>query len=100
MTTAVIHVRDADWSDPDTVYIGRPMPRQRLAGSRWANPYRITRDQPRETVLDLYRDYLMTHRPDLVASISELRGKRLACWCKPDHACHGDILAELAEAAG
>jgi len=24
------------------------------------------------------------------------RGKDLACWCKPDEPCHGDILIELA----
>ncbi|MBA3285144.1 MAG: DUF4326 domain-containing protein, partial [Nitrosopumilus sp.] len=26
----------------------------------------------------------------------ELRGKTLGCWCRPD-ACHGDLLAELAD---
>lgn len=46
MSTTVIHVRDIDPSQGD-VYIGRPAPRRRLAGSRWSNPYRITPDQPR-----------------------------------------------------
>jgi hypothetical protein len=27
---------------------------------------------------------------------SELKGKKLGCWCKPN-ACHGDVLAELAD---
>jgi hypothetical protein len=27
---------------------------------------------------------------------TELKGKVLGCWCKPD-ACHGDVLAELAD---
>lgn len=27
---------------------------------------------------------------------AELRGKNLACWCKPDQPCHADILLELA----
>ena len=27
---------------------------------------------------------------------SELRGKNLACWCKPDQPCHADVLLELA----
>lgn len=27
---------------------------------------------------------------------SELRGHLLACWCKLDEDCHGDILAEIA----
>jgi hypothetical protein len=30
--------------------------------------------------------------PDL----QELRGKDLACWCKVDQPCHGDILIKLA----
>jgi hypothetical protein len=28
----------------------------------------------------------------------ELRGKNLACWCKPGDACHADVLLELANA--
>lgn len=95
--TTVIHVRDADFTDPNTVYIGRPIPLRRLAGSRWSNPYRITRGQSRETVLARYRTYLIEYRPDLVAALPELRGKTLACWCAPE-ACHGDILAGMADA--
>ena len=26
----------------------------------------------------------------------ELRGKNLACWCRPDQACHADVLLKLA----
>jgi hypothetical protein len=29
---------------------------------------------------------------------TELRGKNLACWCKPDQPCHADVLLELANA--
>lgn len=28
----------------------------------------------------------------------ELRGKNLACWCKPEEACHADVLLEIANA--
>lgn len=37
-----------------------------------------------------------------VPDLSPLRGKNLACWCKLDSPCHGDILLELvnAEARG
>jgi hypothetical protein len=28
----------------------------------------------------------------------ELRGKNLACWCKPGEPCHADVLLELANA--
>lgn len=29
---------------------------------------------------------------------AELRGKNLACWCKPGAACHADVLLEIANA--
>jgi hypothetical protein len=45
-----------------------------------------------------YREWLM-HQPALLGALDELRGKRLGCWCKlrGDEACHGDVLAELAD---
>lgn len=30
------------------------------------------------------------------ALLDELRGKNLACWCKPGQPCHADVLLELA----
>jgi len=37
-------------------------------------------------------------QPELIERAKrELRGRTIACWCKPE-ACHGDILAELADA--
>jgi hypothetical protein len=32
-----------------------------------------------------------------MAALPELRGKRLVCYCHP-LPCHGDVLAELADA--
>lgn len=32
------------------------------------------------------------------AVLDELRGKNLACWCKPGEPCHADVLLELANA--
>jgi hypothetical protein len=29
-------------------------------------------------------------------AFDELRGKNLACWCKPGEPCHADVLIELA----
>lgn len=29
-----------------------------------------------------------------------LRGKNLACWCKPGDPCHADVLLEIANAPG
>jgi hypothetical protein len=31
----------------------------------------------------------------LLAAKIELRGKNLACWCRPGSPCHADILLEL-----
>lgn len=36
--------------------------------------------------------------PELLALVPELRGRALACWCAPEP-CHGDVLAELADAS-
>lgn len=35
-------------------------------------------------------------RDTIMGSIAELRGKNLACWCKPGAPCHADVLLELA----
>lgn len=32
----------------------------------------------------------------LEAALPTLRGKNLACWCKPGEPCHADVLLELA----
>jgi hypothetical protein len=48
----------------------------------------------------MYRLYLMA-RPDLVAAArAELRGRTLACWCRPGDPCHADVLLEMANAPG
>lgn len=55
----------------------------------------IGRDGDRAHVVHLYYAWLML-QPDLVAKVkAELRGKVLGCWCAP-HACHGDVLAAVA----
>jgi hypothetical protein len=77
----VVHCR----RDLYDVYIGRP--------SKWGNPFVIGRDGTRSEVIDKYRDYIKS-KPELMASLPELNGKTLGCWCKPQ-ACHGDVLAEL-----
>ena len=70
------------------VYVSRP--------SKWGNPYRIGADGNRDQVLKKYREYLAA-TPSLVEDAKkELRGKNLACWCKPSEDCHADILLEIA----
>ena len=78
------------------VYIGR--------GSIWGNPFTHLSGPTqarfsvptRADAIDAYRGWL-AEQPELVAQIPTLRGKVLGCYCKPA-ACHGDILAELADA--
>jgi hypothetical protein len=78
------------------IYIGRANRRYGLRTSPWANPYRIGQDGTRDEVIEKYRRYLLNNAA-LLARLPELRGKRLACWCAPE-ACHGDVLAALANA--
>lgn len=85
MKTTVVNTR----VERCDVYIGR--------GSPWGNPYHINRDGTREEVIAKFSEYIVT-RPDLMARLGELRGKRLGCYCAPQ-ACHGDVLAELADRA-
>jgi len=35
-------------------------------------------------------------RSALLHRLPELRGKDLACWCRPGEPCHADVLLELA----
>lgn len=107
--TRVCHVRD---NVPGAIYVGRAMPRQRLKGSKWANPWKIGAPAShwgqadpitREGALFAYStefwadDGTLHH---LLADLHELRGKALACWCHhdgdeitPHNSCHGDLLA-------
>lgn len=84
MTTHVVHWR----KDPCDVRIDR--------GTIWGNPFHIGPDGTRSQVIAKYRAWILT-QPQLLARLSELRGKTLGCWCKPAHLCHGDVLAELAD---
>jgi hypothetical protein len=70
------------------VYIGRP--------SKWGNPFQVGRDGTREQVIERYERWLLT-QPELLAALPELAGRTLGCWCAP-RACHGDVLARLANA--
>lgn len=71
------------------VYIGRP--------SKWGNPFVIGKDGSREDVVRKYEEWIK-EQPHLMAALPELYGKTLGCWCAPQ-ACHGDVLARLAEEA-
>ncbi len=76
------------------VYIGRP--------SKWGNPFSYKegtqaqwRAEDRADSIAKYRDWVVK-QPKLMASLHELEGKVLGCWCAP-LPCHGDVLVELIE---
>jgi Domain of unknown function (DUF4326) len=99
--TAVVNLkgRRRDPGYADVVYVGRAMHRGgwQLPASLLANPFRPGRDGSRAEVMTRYREYLLG-RPDLLALLPGLRGRRLGCWCAPE-ACHAEVIAELADMA-
>ena len=90
--TRVVHCR----REPYDVYIGREYHKDGvdLQQSKWHNPYIEGRDGTRQEVIEKFRDYIISKKPDLIASLPELKAKVLGCHCSPKP-CHGDILIEL-----
>lgn len=86
---------------PDgTVYVGRP--------GVFGNPYVVgIHETPmgKELItgvgaVAMFRAFI-TNSDDprakrMRARLPELRGRDLACFCPPEHACHADVLLELA----
>lgn len=115
--------RTKGWRMPEnTVYVGR--------GSRWGNPHRvgdIVTDRNEElctwekraitatNAVAMYAHDMMPYEHQGPTSTLEhfylseanmrdiqasLRGKDLACWCKPGEPCHADWLLEIANMGG
>jgi hypothetical protein len=89
ITTRVVHCKREKFD----VYIGRP--------SKWGNPFKLAKSSDAAEDRTLRADLLVKYegwlrqQPELIASLHELRGKVLGCWCAP-RLCHGDVLARLA----
>lgn len=81
--------------------------------SKWGNPWKIGanrcsgrgmeyREEPvsaAQTAVRFFRDTLRLNPrnyPSDAEIVEQLRGKSLACWCKPGAPCHADVLLELA----
>lgn len=81
---------------PNTVSVTRP--------GKWGNPFVPGRPYKTvaagEMVCEDASDAVRLFTPVAWCRVEEirreLRGKNLACWCKPGSVCHGDILLELA----
>lgn len=98
MGTVVINLRHTRSYD---VYVGR--------GYKYGNPFVVDVDGTREECCEKHFEWLLQwilHKSEIVIGVlsnkwvcehlKELRGQRLACFCKPE-LCHADTLAWLAE---
>ena len=84
----------------------------------WGNPFRVGVDG---TAAECVADYVellcgpadavilvdgvsiveqRAYRAWVLSHIDELRGRDLACWCRPGQPCHADVLLRLANASG
>lgn len=69
-----------------------------------ANTVKVTRPGPwgnyagetRKAFEDDLAGMANADRAFFLDKVKELRGKNLACWCKPRAPCHADVLLELA----
>lgn len=87
---------------PNTIKIDR--------STRWGNPFKVgefalhplTRKKlkvaTKQQAIELFALHLKTPAGSEVAAAAsrELRGRHLACWCKTEHGCHGDVLLNVA----
>jgi hypothetical protein len=74
--------------------------------TKWGNPFKVDYKgmtpelavQSFKNVLDEVGEYQISARTKVtIEDIKrELRGKNLACWCKPSEVCHADVLLEIA----
>lgn len=100
--------RAKGWRMPENTFsVARP--------GKWGNRFRIgdtaevwggpgivkfVKVGDQATAVQLFRQWLelnLKNHPSIMRpALDELRGKNLACWCKPGTPCHADVLLELA----
>jgi hypothetical protein len=88
---------------PNTVSVARG------PGRIWGNPHKVGEvvfghSLSAADVVESFRAWLYAEAFEHGQTVTEftavLRGKNLACWCKPGDPCHADVLLELANAEG
>lgn len=83
--------------------------------TRWGNPFRPDECGSAATAVACHRAWILGdaarlsalgvkappgRKPPPVDEIrGELRGRNLACWCKPGTPCHADFLVEIANSS-
>ncbi len=77
------------------VYVGRNP--KWMPPSKWGNPFVVGTHGARGECIGLYEGWLRENAA-LFATLDELRGLVLGCWCAP-RACHADVLVRLANAS-
>lgn len=77
------------------IYIGRANGWLGLPESKWHNPFPMKNESERPGVIENYEKHVRA-RADLIASLHELKGKTLGCYCMPK-TCHGSVLIKLYE---
>lgn len=89
-------VGDCCQYDNKILYCGRQcyMGGWKLSKSKWANPF-SAKQHSRDGCIKLYEDYIR-NSSELFNQLSELSGKKLACWCSPQP-CHCNVLVKLWE---
>jgi hypothetical protein len=81
-----------DSRDPSMPVLNMNRAAEAIGGTEFKRD--MTWDEADRAVVALYRQHCIDTLPDL----TPLRGKDLACWCKPGAPCHADVLLELANA--
>lgn len=77
---------DIEPAPEGSVYIGRP--------SKWGNPFKVGKDGTLDDVIIKYIDYIKKNHQLIAEAKQELKGKSLACHCKPS-VCHADLLLAI-----
>ncbi len=71
--------------------------------TKWGNPFShkektraLFKSKSRMDSINQYKKWILYGEgKHLLNDLFELRGKRIACWCRYNQSCHGDILADL-----
>lgn len=76
----------------NTVSVCRP--------GKWGNPYKVTPERDARAAVAAFEQAVLRGLPSIPFTIAEvrgeLRGKNLACYCKPGSPCHADVLLRIA----
>ena len=65
--------------------------------SKWGNPYKIGRLTRAGAIAAYKRDLYAGRLGVTVADVKrELKGRDIACWCRLEDTCHGDVLLAIA----